>query len=242
MNPVFHVIIPARYASSRFPAKLLADLGGKSVIQRVYQQAVTSGAASVLVATDSQEILEHVQGFGGQAIMTSTEHQSGSDRLAEAVRQGAYAGDDLIVNVQGDEPFIEPDLILQVAETLAEDKAPVATLCWPIESKDEMLNPNIVKVVRNHQEQALYFSRAPIPFNRDAETISGFRHIGLYAYRAAFLLDYVSWPVTDIEATEALEQLRILAKGHPIHVATARVQPLQDINTPEDLKKARELI
>lgn len=242
MKPSFHVIIPARYASSRFPAKLLADLGGQTVIQRVYQQALASGAASVLVATDSQDILKHVHGFGGQAVMTSTEHQSGSDRLAEAVRQGQYAADDLIVNVQGDEPFIEPELIAQVAETLAEGKAPVATLCWPIQSQDDMFNPNIVKVVRNADDQALYFSRAPIPFKRDSETFSGLRHIGLYAYRAAFLLEYVSWPVSEIEATEALEQLRILAKGHAIHVATARVQPRQDINTPEDLNKARELV
>ncbi len=242
MKPTFHVIIPARYASTRFPAKLLADLGGQTVIQRVYRQALASGAASVLVATDSQDILTHVHQFGGQAIMTSTQHQSGSDRLAEAVRMGSYAKDDLIVNVQGDEPFIEPELILQVAETLAEGKAPVATLCWPIQSQVEMFNPNIVKVVRNVEDQALYFSRAPIPFNRDADTVSGFRHIGLYAYRAAFLLEYVSWPVAEIERIEALEQLRILAKGYPVHVPTARVQPKQDINTLDDLIKARELV
>lgn len=243
MNNV-HVIIPARYQSTRFPGKLLHDLNGQTVIERVYRQAQLAQPQTITIATDHELIANHARDFGAQVVMTLPSHQTGTDRIAEVVAKGSFAADDIIVNVQGDEPFIAPQLIAQVAQCLMQSTAPMSTLCWPITSLELLNNPNVVKVVRSHDNHALYFSRSPIPAHRDdiqsyAQT---YRHIGLYAYRAAFLLDYVSWPVCDIEKHEALEQLRVLWSGYSIIAADACVEPLQDINTKEDLALARDLL
>jgi len=240
MNVNFHIIIPARYDSTRFPGKLLQELKGVTVIERVYRQALLAMPASVTIATDNEAIAEHARSFGAQVILTAKTHQSGTDRIAEVVAKGSFAADDVIVNVQGDEPFIAPELIRQVATSLVHSRAAMATLCWPINSFEMLHNPNVVKVVRTQSNQALYFSRSPIPANRDdpASYAKTFRHIGLYAYRAAFLLDFVSWPVCELECFEALEQLRALWHGASIQVDEACVEPLQDINTKEDLALA----
>ena len=238
-----HVIIPARYQSTRFPGKLLQDLNGLTVIERVYQQALLAQPQSITIATDHELVASHARDFGAQVVMTSPAHQTGTDRIAEVVAKGRFAADDIIVNVQGDEPFIAPQLIVQVAQGLTQTQAPMATLCWPINSLEQLKNPNVVKVARSRDNHALYFSRSPIPAHRDdthsyAQT---FRHIGLYAYRAAFLLDFVSWPICELEQHEALEQLRVLWSGFAIKVDEACVEPLQDINTKEDLALAQRL-
>jgi 3-deoxy-manno-octulosonate cytidylyltransferase (CMP-KDO synthetase) len=236
----FHVVIPARFQSSRFPGKLLMDLNGMTVIERVYRQALLANPKSITIATDHADIYEHMARLGATVVMTNPNHQSGTDRVAEVVADARFSEEALIVNVQGDEPFISPLLIEQVAITLAADDAPMATLCWPIERYEEMLDLNVVKVVRDVHQHALYFSRSLIPLNRDnpKSPQQVYRHIGLYAYRKAFLLDFVSWSVCELEETEKLEQLRVLWSGYKIKVDTARVEPQQDINTPEDLVSA----
>ncbi|TAL62240.1 MAG: 3-deoxy-manno-octulosonate cytidylyltransferase [Legionella sp.] len=243
MNTDFHIIIPARYDSTRFPGKLLMDLNGMTVLERVYRQALLTNALSITIATDHEEIAAKARSFGAQVVMTATSHQSGTDRIAEVVAKGQFAANDIIVNVQGDEPFIAPELIQQVAQSLTQTTAPMATLCWPIQNLEQLHNPNVVKVVCTRDQHALYFSRSAIPSHRDeaksyAQT---FRHIGLYAYRAAFLLDFVSWPPCELEQYEALEQLRALWSGVAIRVDVARVEPLQDINTQDDLLIARKI-
>lgn len=244
MNQLFHVIIPARYQSLRFPGKLLQEIHGLTVLERVYRQALLAKPASVLIATDHERIAEMADAFGAEVIMTSAEHQSGTDRLAEAVAKKGYAQDAIIVNVQGDEPFIQPELIQQVAQMLAKSDSSVATLCAPITSLENLHSPHVVKVVLNQHNQAMYFSRSPIPCNRDdSSALSGaLAHIGLYAYKAGFLSEFVQWPSCSLERTEALEQLRILWQGHAILVGLACVKPMQDINTREDLEKARQLL
>lgn len=241
MNTDFHIIIPARFQSTRFPGKLLMDLKGMTVLERVYRQALLAKPKSIIIATDHDGIAAHAQGFGAQVIMTASSHQTGTDRIAEVVAKGQFAANDIIVNVQGDEPFIAPELIQQVAKGLTQTTAPMATLCWPIQSLEQLNNPNVVKVVCSRDNHALYFSRSPIPAHRDEPTsfAQAFRHIGLYAYRAAFLLDFVSWPPCALEQHEALEQLRALWSGVAIHVDVACVEPLQDINTQDDLLLAR---
>lgn len=241
MSAHFHVIIPARYQSSRLPGKLLMELHGMTVLERVYRQAVQANPKSVIIATDNQDIFELATNFGAEVEMTDVAHQSGTDRIAEVVASRQFSSEEIIVNVQGDEPLIAPALITQVANSLAQAEAPMATLCWPLDDHDMCANPNVVKVVRNRHNNALYFSRSAIPFSRDnPESIKNiFRHIGLYAYRAAFLLEYVSWPVCELEALEALEQLRVLWAGYNIKVEQACVHPLQDINTLKDLEKVR---
>lgn len=242
MSVDFHVIIPARYHSTRLPGKLLMMLEGYTVLERVYQQVMKTQPKSVIIATDSEIIAEHAVGFGATVKMTDAAHQSGTDRIAEVIAQGEFSPDDIIVNVQADEPLIKPALISQVAQSLQTSSAAITTLCWPIESVEQLHNPNVVKVVRDRYNHALYFSRSAIPAYRDdpANCKQAFRHIGLYAYRARFLLDFVSWPVCDLEASELIEQLRALWAGHKIQVDEACVQPLQDINTQEDLITARE--
>ena len=244
MTTNVHVIIPARYESTRFPGKLLKELNGLTVIERVYRQALLAKPKSITIATDNELIANHARNFGAQVVMTLPTHQTGTDRIAEVVAKGHFAGDDIIVNVQGDEPFIPPQLINQVAQSLAQSKAPMSTLCWPINSLEMRNNPNVVKVVRSHDNHALYFSRSPIPAHRDdAQSLAQtYRHVGLYAYRASFLLDYVSWPVCELEAFEALEQLRVLWSGYSIKVDIACVEPSQDINTLEDLVLAQNLL
>jgi 3-deoxy-manno-octulosonate cytidylyltransferase (CMP-KDO synthetase) len=244
MTANVHVIIPARYQSTRFPGKLLKELNGLTVIERVFRQAQLAKPKSIIIATDHELIANHARNFGAQVVMTLPEHQTGTDRVAEVVAKGSFAADDIIVNVQGDEPFIPPQLIIQVAQALTQSQAPMSTLCWPINSLEMLNNPNVVKVVRSQDNHALYFSRSPIPAHRDeAQSYTHtYRHVGLYAYRAAFLLDYVSWPVCELEEFEALEQLRVLWSGYKIKVDVACVEPLQDINTLEDLILAQQLV
>lgn len=240
----FHVIIPARYQSTRLPGKLLMDLGGQTVIERVYQQALKANPHSLMIATDHPDIHQVSSALGASVMMTDLNHTTGTDRLAEVVAKGDYLSDDIIVNVQGDEPFIDPKLITQVAESLRNTDAPMATLCWPIDDVETLLNPNVVKVVRDSSNHALYFSRQAIPANRDAPHALNhvFRHIGLYAYRAEFLLKLVQIPPCELEMIEALEQLRVLWSGYKIKVDIACVKPLQDINTLDDLDRARGLV
>lgn len=237
MSADFHVIIPARFASTRLPGKLMMSFGGTTIIERVYRQVQQVNPKSIIIATDSEIIADHAQSFGADVVMTAVTHQTGTDRIAEVITQLDFAADDIIVNVQGDEPLIAPELVRQVAQSLALSDAPMATLCWPIENLEQFHNPNIVKVVRDAQMNALYFSRAPIPFCRDNPDCfdESYRHIGLYAYRAAFLLDFVARPLAPIERYESLEQLRVLFSGDKIRVDTACMKPLQDINTLEDL-------
>lgn len=244
MRTDFHVVIPARYQSTRFPGKLLEELNGMSVLERVYRQVLLAKPKTITIATDSDLIAEHARAFGAAVEMTSSSHETGTDRIAEVIAKGQFAAHDIIVNVQGDEPFIAPELIVQVAKSLTQTQAPMATLCWPIHSLELLHNPNVVKVVRTRDNHALYFSRSPIPAHRDNPQSVGlaYRHIGLYAYRAGFILDYVSWPVCELEKAEALEQLRVLWSGAAIKVEEACVEPLQDINTKEDLVRARALL
>ncbi len=241
MSVDFHVIIPARYQSSRLPGKLLMELDGITVIERVYRQALKAKPVSIIIATDNRVIFDLATGFGAQVMMTAINHPSGTDRIAEVVAARVFAPDDIIVNVQGDEPLMAPELITQVAQSLMVSDALMATLCWPVDDYEQLTNPNVVKVVRDRNNNALYFSRSMIPANRDQpfNTANVFKHIGLYAYRAAFLLEVVGWPVCGLEEAEALEQLRVLWAGHKIRVDQACVQPLQDINTSEDLARAR---
>ncbi|RUO35210.1 3-deoxy-manno-octulosonate cytidylyltransferase [Aliidiomarina sanyensis] len=246
----FTVVIPARYQSSRLPGKPLADIHGKPMIQHVYERAVKSGAAEVIVATDDQRIIDVVTSFGGRAMMTADTHESGTERLAEVIDQLALADDQIVVNVQGDEPFIPPEIICQVAENLgAQRTAPMATLSVALKSSDELFNPNVVKVVTDASHYALYFSRAAIPWDRERFTANRDhvnlvermyrRHIGIYAYRAGFVERYAEWEPSPLEQIESLEQLRVLWHGERIHVAEAIIEPPAGIDTPEDLERAR---
>ncbi|WP_333796541.1 3-deoxy-manno-octulosonate cytidylyltransferase [Rheinheimera sp.] len=240
----FVVVIPARFASSRLPGKPLADIGGKPMIQWVWQQAQQSGAAEVVIATDDERVASVAADFGAKVVMTKASHNSGTERLAEVVDLLQLATDTVVVNVQGDEPFIPPEIIHQVANNLAQQtKARMATLSVPISAQHEVDNPNVVKVVTDKNGYALYFSRSVMPFDRDkaysAKTAQIYRrHIGIYAYRAGFIQDYVSWPVSELEQIECLEQLRVLWQGEAIHVADASAVPPVGVDTPADLAHA----
>jgi 3-deoxy-manno-octulosonate cytidylyltransferase (CMP-KDO synthetase) len=249
---VFRIVIPARYASTRLPGKALRAIAGKPMLQWVHERACAAGAAEVLIATDDERIVRAAQGFGAHALLTAPTHACGTDRIAEVARARAWAATDIVVNVQGDEPLIPRVLIQQVAALLSmHPQADIATLATPIDSLVEFLDPNVVKVVRDAQGRALYFSRAPIPFNRDGAAaglasqcdFSGaHRHIGLYAYRVAALLRLATLPVGQLEARERLEQLRALEHGLSIQVAEARERPGPDVNTPADLERVAVLL
>jgi len=246
----FKVVIPARYASTRLPGKPLLDIAGKPMIQRVYEAACASGAEQVVIATDDERIEQAALGFGAEVCMTSTGHTSGTDRLAETSRKMAWADDEIIVNVQGDEPQIPTGLIKQVANGLADHpEAVIATLCSCIQSMQELQDPNVVKLVRDTQGFALYFSRAPIPWARDdfaanmdelPTTIDYLRHLGIYAYRAAYLQEYTRLPSCALEQAESLEQLRVLWHGARIFVDDAVVEPGHGVDTEEDLERVRQ--
>ncbi|WP_028605556.1 3-deoxy-manno-octulosonate cytidylyltransferase [Ottowia thiooxydans] len=247
----FSVIIPARLASTRLPNKPLADIGGKPMIVRVAERAEQSGAAQVVVATDAPEILQACATHGVWAIPTRTDHPSGSDRLAEACEQLGLDGQDIVVNVQGDEPLIDPALIDAVANLLASQPAvKMGTAAHTIHALEDFINPNVVKVVTDRQGLALTFSRAPIPWWRDgfAEGISALptnpaplRHIGIYSYRAAFLRAFPALPAAPLEQCEALEQLRVLWHGHRIAVHLTPKAPGPGVDTPQDLERVRQL-
>lgn len=245
----FTVVIPARYQSTRLPGKPLADIGGKPMIQWVYEQAMQAGADRVIIATDDSRVEQAVQAFGGVVCMTSPDHQSGTERLAEVVEKMAIAPDHIVVNVQGDEPLIPPAIIRQVADNLAACSAPMATLAVEIEDEAEVFNPNAVKVITDKNGYALYFSRATIPWDRDnfAKAEKSIvqpllRHIGIYAYRAGFINTYLHWQPSQLEKIESLEQLRVLWHGEKIHVAVALQAPPAGVDTPEDLALVRSIV
>lgn len=248
----FYVVIPARFASSRLPGKPLKDIAGKPMVQHVYERACQSGAREVIIATDDERIENAAENFGARVCMTSPNHQSGTDRLQEVARQLNCRADEILVNVQGDEPLIPPQVIDQVANNLAQQPAAsVATLCEPILTLDDFRNPNVVKVVADHQGLALYFSRAPVPWPRDhfaegevsalPEKLPALRHIGIYAYRSALLDRFVTWPQAPLEKIEALEQLRVLWQGERIHVAEACALVPGGVDTQADLERVRGL-
>ena len=245
----FNIVIPARYGSTRLPGKPLLDIAGKPMVQRVWEQAHRSGAREVVIATDDERILKVVQGFGATACMTSPDHPSGTDRLQEVATHFNWPDEHIVVNVQGDEPLIPPAVIDQVAGNLAgQDQAGIATLCEGITDLAELTDPNAVKVVFDQRGLALYFSRATIPWPRDqfrsvqnAMPTGGswYRHIGIYAYRTAFLHEYVTWQAAPPEQLEQLEQLRALYNGVGIHVAVASERVPGGVDTQADLDAVR---
>ena len=243
MSAPFIAVIPARLASTRLPRKPLADLGGAPMVVRVAQQAAKSAASRVIVATDSDEILQVCADHQIEALKTLTSHPTGTDRLCEVVRLLDLPADAIVVNVQGDEPFIPPILINQVANALAAHaQCAIATAAVVITDPAEIQNPNVVKVVTNTLDEALYFSRATIPFARDNQglSVSYLRHLGIYAYKVHFLQDFAHLPPAPIEQIEALEQLRALYNGYKIHVQVYHESPPGGIDTPEDLLHAQE--
>ncbi len=247
----FRVVIPARFASTRLPGKPLADIAGKPMVVRVAEAAVASGAAEVIVATDDERIEEAVRAHGHRAVMTRADHPSGTDRIAEVVDLLDWKDEAIVVNVQGDEPLIDPRLIGAVAAALAsDDVASIATAAHRISDLAEFMSPHVVKVVTAANGHALYFSRAPIPWHRDglaqpterlpAQLVAQ-RHIGVYAYRASFLRRYRSLPPAPLEQWEALEQLRALWHGFHIRVIECAHPPAPGVDSPEDLERVRRL-
>ncbi len=248
----FKVVIPARYASTRLPAKPLLDLGGKPMVVRVVERALLSGAEEIWVATDHADVQAAAEGHGASVLLTRADHPSGTDRLAEVAELRGWGDETIVVNVQGDEPLIDPALIEQTARQLADSGADIATVAHPIDDAADFFDPNIVKVVRTANGDALYFSRAPIPYARDhfareagGETLPGgmpaYRHIGLYAYRARFLRAYAKLAPSPLEGFEALEQLRALWHGFRISVMIADRLPARGVDTPEDALRMRDL-
>ena len=257
----FIAVIPARYASTRLPAKALADIGGKPMVVRVAEQAKKSGARAVYIATDHRAVYEAAGMHGVKVLMTRADHASGTDRIAEVATRLKLAPNAIVVNVQGDEPLIEPRLIRAVADKLTKDKtAAMATACHPISNAAEFLNPNAVKVILDAGGAALYFSRSPVPYPRDSlrgqrsaswdlkakgtrlpKGLPCYRHIGIYAYRASFLKRYAALKPSPMEQFEALEQLRVLWHGYRIAVAVRKDAPQPGVDTPEDLRRVRRV-
>ncbi|SEI38146.1 3-deoxy-manno-octulosonate cytidylyltransferase [Frateuria terrea] len=245
--PSFIVAIPARYGSTRLPAKPLRDLGGVPMVVRVAQRALQAGAGQVVVAVDDTRVAEALAGQGVDICMTRPDHASGSDRLAEVAAHYGWADDAVVVNLQGDEPFAPAAGIREVARALAEDDAPMATLATPVTDAHELFDPNVVKLVRGANGRALYFSRAPLPWARDAfaigrdalpESVPFLRHIGIYAYRAGFLARYTGLSRTPLERAESLEQLRVLEHGYPIAVRLTPEPFPPGIDTEADVERA----
>ena len=255
----FKVVIPARFGSSRLPGKPLLDIVGKPMVQHVYERALESGVdpdGGIVIATDDQRIIDIAAGFGAHAIMTSKDHQSGTDRLAEVAKILGWDDQVIVVNLQGDEPLMPPDLIASVAANLGKNaEAGISTFSTPITNTNDLCDPNIVKVVTNQKDMAMYFSRAPIPWNRDKYThltasssscstsLEGFlpeRHLGMYAYRVETLKTISNAPVAEIEVMESLEQLRALWMGVAIHVQSIAQPPGHGVDTQDDLERVRK--
>lgn len=246
-DPAFVVAIPARYGSTRLPAKPLREIAGVPMVVRVAQRALQAGASEVVVAVDDPRIADALAGQGVRVCMTRADHASGSDRLAECAAQCGWPADTIVVNLQGDEPFAPAAGIREVARALAEDAAPMATLATPITDAEEIFDPNVVKLVRATNGRALYFSRAPLPWARDAfarghdavpENVPYLRHIGIYAYRAGFLASYTRLARTPLERAESLEQLRVLEHGYAIAVRLTPEPFPPGIDTEADLVRA----
>ena len=245
----FKAVVPARYASTRLPAMPLLDLGGKPMVARVAECAVRSGAEEVWVATDHADVVSAAERHGLSVLLTRADHPTGTDRLAEVVEKRGWSDDTIVVNVQGDEPLIDPGLIAQTARQLAESGADIATVAHPIDNPADFFAPNVVKVVCKANGDAMYFSRAPIPFARDQFAQSrdmlpaglpAYRHIGLYAYRASFLRAYAKLAPSPVEGFEALEQLRALWHGYRISVVVSNHLPMPGVDTPEDAARMQE--
>ncbi|UJR86889.1 3-deoxy-manno-octulosonate cytidylyltransferase [Sandaracinus amylolyticus] len=250
MSEPFRVVVPARYSSSRLPAKALAEIAGKPLVVHVWEKAVASGAVEALVATDDARIAEVIERAGGVAMMTSPDHATGTDRLAEVARRRGWSDDAIVVNLQGDEPLVPITLPARLAGALASNaRAGIATFATPIHEVREVLAPQVVKVVLDRSGYALYFSRAPIPYARDAFAAGApsalpagvpyLRHLGLYAYRAGTLRTLAEAPVATHERAESLEQLRALELGIGIHVSVLDEAPQHGVDTPEDLERVR---
>lgn len=245
------VVIPARYASERLPGKPLLDIAGRPMLAHVHDRATSSGVGPVIVASDDERVAVAMRACGADVVLTSNAHRSGTDRIAEVVAVRNLDAATVVVNVQGDEPLLPPELIAQVAENLScREEFAIATLCTSIEREDEIFDPDVVKVVFDDAGRAAYFSRAPIPYCRGHfETRTGtvpassrhYRHIGLYAYRAGFLSRFASLSPAPWELAESLEQLRAIHHGYPIHVETARVPPGPGVDTPADLARVRTM-
>jgi len=243
----FVVVIPARFASERLPGKPLRDIAGKPMLQHVYERGVESGAAEVVIATDDQRIADAAELFGASCCMTSADHQSGTDRLSEVSQVNSWPDEQIIVNLQGDEPLMPAELIRQCAALLEDDAADVATLASPIRSQEDFRNPNVVKVVVDDDDNALYFSRASIPYSRTESTAelareTALHHHGLYAYRNAVLQKIVKAPRSPLEICERLEQLRALSLGMTIKVGRPTIRPGPGVDTEEDLLVAQRLL
>ncbi|MBZ0071265.1 MAG: 3-deoxy-manno-octulosonate cytidylyltransferase [Gammaproteobacteria bacterium] len=248
----FKVVIPVRYGATRLPGKPLRPLAGRPMVEHVYRRACESGAAQVIIATDDVRIETVARGFGAEVVLTSADHPSGTDRIAEVIDRLGWMDDSIVVNVQGDEPLMPPALIRQVADNLAaHPEAAIATLGTPIDDAGELFDPNVVKLVADRQGLALYFSRAPIPWDRDGFThdrqrlppgIPYRRHLGLYAYRAAFLRAYRDLEPAPFEGGERLEQLRALWHGYRIHVADAVAQPGPGVDVEADAQRVEALL
>jgi 3-deoxy-manno-octulosonate cytidylyltransferase (CMP-KDO synthetase) len=249
---VFRVVIPARFASARLPGKVLLNLVGRPMLQWVHERASAAGATEVLIATDDARIAAAARGFGARVAMTATTHPSGTDRIAQTASDCGWGDEDIVVNVQADEPLIPPGLIGQVARVLeAHPQCQLATLSTPIHRREQYLDPNVVKVVTDAQGRALYFSRAPVPWHRDAALSAGaqqlglsgaMRHIGIYAYRVAALKRLTALAPSPLESCEKLEQLRALENGMEIRVAPASEPPGPDVNSAEDFERVVELL
>jgi 3-deoxy-manno-octulosonate cytidylyltransferase (CMP-KDO synthetase) len=250
-GPVFHIVIPARLGSTRLPRKVLLDIAGKPVIRHVWEAARRAGAAEVVIATDSDEVVDACRGFGADVQLTSAQHQSGTDRANEVARTRNWSADAIVVNLQGDEPLMPPALVREAATLLSDaPEAHIATLCHPIHAPDEWRNPNVVKVVMDRRGYALYFSRAPIPWRRDGSSAAApqmpaglaHRHVGLYAYRVSALAEFSQLPPAQLEDCEALEQLRALTHGLRIRVGVVEHPPPRGVDTDDDLKAVAALL
>jgi 3-deoxy-manno-octulosonate cytidylyltransferase (CMP-KDO synthetase) len=243
----FHIIIPARFSASRLPGKPLLAIGEQPLIQWVWQRARASGAASVTIATDDVRILDAAIGFGANCVMTSRQHASGTDRLAEAAQAKGFTADEIVVNLQGDEPMMPSTVIDAVAQALEQHpQMDIATAVAPILSLEEFLDPNCVKALRAQDGEALYFSRAPVPWPREhvaagrpTQYAGAWRHIGIYAYRVRSLLKFAAWAPTPLEQAEKLEQLRALEHGMRVHLLALSEAPPAGVDTPEDLARVR---
>ena len=238
----YKIVIPARYASTRLAAKLLKNINGKPLLYYTYQSALKANASEVVIATDDQRIFDVAKAFGASVIMTSDQHTSGTDRIAEVSRILNWVGNEIVVNLQGDEPLTPAEILDQVADNLANNnQCSMATLCTPITNDADWQNANVVKVIRDHQNQAIYFSRATIPYCREPQEKplqlkSSFRHIGIYAYRVQLLQAFTQWKPAPLEQIERLEQLRVLFYGQKIHVDVAKVLPGIGVDTEDDLQ------
>ncbi|WP_353347600.1 3-deoxy-manno-octulosonate cytidylyltransferase [Oceaniserpentilla sp. 4NH20-0058] len=246
----YKIVIPARFGSSRLPGKPLIHLAGKPMVQHVYERALETGVKDIVIATDDQRIFEVAKAFGANVMMTSVGHENGTERIAEVAQNLNWSADDVIVNVQGDEPLIPKSLIQLTANGLLENpSAGMSSICTPIDCADDAFDPNAVKVVLNNQGFAMYFSRAPIPWDRDlyktgesqlTQLAPVYRHIGMYGYRVSFLKQYASMEPTPIEQAECLEQLRALCYGVKIHMGVIAQPPGHGVDTQEDVKRVEE--